>query len=280
MKDFAATTPTGQAAGEVSDAARAAADSRSMDAVARAGLTARGVVYILMGVLALLIARGGHAEVDQKGALAQLLLKPYGKWLVGLLAVGFACYALWRLLEAAFGVTGEKSSMGPRMRSFARGLIYAFLTYTAVSVFMGSREPQSTQQRDYARNVMAYTGGRWLVGLVGLVIVVVGVVAVNEGISFRFMRYFQADSLSPRVRDWIRGLGRIGTIARGFVFTLTGVLVISAAWTHDAAKASGLDAALKTLRDRPFGGLLLGLTATGLIIFGIYGLAEARYRRV
>lgn len=266
--------------GPVSDTARQAANSRQMDWIARIGLTARGVVYLLMGILALLIARGAHAEVDQKSVLAQVLAKPYGSWIVGLLAVGFASYALWRLAEAAFGVTGEGRTTGPRVQSLVRGMIYAFLSYTAISVLQGSRRTQVTQQQGYATDVMSHPGGRWVVGLVGLAIALVGLAAMNEGIRLRFMRFFPAGNLPPRLRAWIRGVGRIGTIGRGFVFTLTGMLVISAAWTHNAAKASGLDGALKTLRDRPFGGLLLGLAATGLIIFGAYGLAEARYRRV
>jgi hypothetical protein len=118
------------------------------------------------------------------------------------------------------------------------------------------------------------------VGLAGLGIAVAGTTMVVGGARFTFMRYLPAVGLAPRVRAWIRSLGRIGTIARGLVFTLTGTLVVAAAWTYDAAKASGLDGALKTLRDRPFGGALVGLAAVGLIVFGVYGLAEARYRRV
>jgi len=264
----------------VTGAIARAADSRPVDWIARAGLTARGVVYILMGVLAVLVARGAQANVDQKGALAQVLTKPYGGWVVGLLAIGLAGYALWRLSEAAFGVTGAGRKTGPRVQSLARGLIYAFLAYTAVSLLQGSRTAQGTQQQGYAAEVMAQPGGRWAVGLAGLTVAVAGLVMVVEGVKLKFMRYFPAGGMSARLREWIRDLGRIGTIARGLVFALTGVLVVSAAWTYDAAKASGLDGALQTLRDRPYGELLLTLAGVGLLIFGIYGLAEARYRRV
>ena len=263
----------------VSDAAEQAADSRSMNWIARAGLTARGVVYILIGVLALLIARGGAAAADQKGALAQVLAKPYGKWNVGLLAVGFAGYALWRLSEAAFGVTGEDRKAGPRLQSFARAFIYGFLAYTAVSVLQGSRRSQGTQQQGYAAQTMAHSGGRLAVGLVGLATVAVGLYLVSEGARLTFMKHFPA-GLAPHLQTGLRNLGRVGTIARGLVFALTGALVTSAAWTYEPAKARGLDGALKTLRDRPYGGLLLGIAAAGLIVFGVYGLCEARYRRV
>ncbi|HUX65607.1 MAG TPA: DUF1206 domain-containing protein [archaeon] len=245
--------------------------------VARIGLTARGLVYILLGVLALLVARGAHAEVDQGGVLAQILVKPDGKWLVGALAVGFASYALWRFWEALSHPTGGHK-VRTKFVSFVRGVIYAGLAYTAIAVLHGSRQHQSTQQRDYAGSIMSHTGGRWLVGLVGFVLLVVGMTEIAEGIKLKFLRYFHLQELSSRVRRWIRDLGRIGTVARGFVFSITGLLVIAAAWTHDASKATGLDGALKTLREQPFGGLLLGVVAAGLVIFGIYGLSEARYR--
>jgi hypothetical protein len=248
--------------------------------IARAGLTARGVVYLLMGVLAFMIAAGAQAEVDQKSALSKVITQPFGTALVALIGLGFAAYSLWRLLESAFGVTGERRAMKPRIQSLIRGLIYAFLASTAFSVFRGSRESQSSQQRDYASQVMSHPGGRWLVGVLGLAVLAAGLVSINEGFRCGFMRGYQEGSLSPLMRRWIRNLGRIGTVARGIVFALTGLLVISAAWTHDAAKASGLDTTLKTLRDRPHGGLILGIAAVGLIIFGIYALAEARYRRV
>ncbi|HVB27737.1 MAG TPA: DUF1206 domain-containing protein [Mycobacteriales bacterium] len=273
------TRTASAAAGQVSAVAEQAANSRAMVWVARAGLTARGLVYLLMGILALLVARGGHAHVDQKGALSQVLREPFGGWDVGLLAVGFAGYALWRLSEAAFGVTGESGKAGPRVKSLARALAYGFLAFTAVSLLLGSRQPQGTRQRAYAAVVMSHPGGRWLVGLVGVAIAVVGLAMVVEGVTLKFLRYFPA-GLSPRVRAAIRQLGRVGSIARGLVFTLTGGLVVVAAWTYQPAKASGLDGALKTLRDRPYGGPLLGLAAIGLIVFGVYGLGEARYRRV
>lgn len=247
---------------------------------ARIGLTARGIVYILMGFLAFLIAGSSHAEVDQKSALDKVLLRPGGKLLVGLMAIGFACYALWRFFESASGVTGEHGGMGYRLISFVRGLIYSSLAFTAISVFNGSHQHQSTQQRGYAIDVMSRPGGRVVVGLLGLIIVAIGFIGLNEGMKFKFMRYFQGQNLSPVARTWIRGLGRIGITARGFVFVIVGILLIFAAWTHNATKATGLDGALKTLRSQPFGGLLLGVVASGLVIFGIYGLAEARYRHI
>lgn len=262
----------------IAHAGREASNSRQMKWAARAGLTARAVVYLLIGVLAVLVAQGRSGEVDQKGALAEVISHPFGGWVVGLAAVGFAGYALWRLSEAAFGVVGEGRAVGPRVQSLARGLIYAFLAYSAVSLLQGSNTGQSSQQKGYAAAVMAHPGGRLVVGIAGAVVVGVGVALIVEGLRLKFMRNFEG--LPARARSLVTQLGRVGTTARGLVFALTGALVVAAAWTYDANKAGGLDGALKTLRDQPFGPVLLALVGLGLVAFGLYGLAEARYRRV
>lgn len=268
------------AAREVVSTVRAGAESRPLGWAARLGLTARGVVYLLMGLLAVLVARGTPAEVDQKGALTQVVAHPYGELVVAVLAVGFAGYALWRLSEAAFGVSGEGRRVGPRVQSLVRGLVYVGLAVSAVALLRGSRTSQASQQQGLTARAMEQPGGRWLVAAVGVVVLGVGVVLVVEGVRLRFMRYFPAGALSAGVRHVVRVLGAVGTVARGAVFALTGALVVAAAWTFDPAKASGLDGALKTLRDQPFGPLLLTAAGAGLVAFGLYGLAEARYRRV
>lgn len=274
------STGIAQGHSRLSGRARELAGAEPMNWAARAGLTARGAVYLLIGLLALLVAQGHRAAVDQKGALAQVLAKPYGGWVVGLLAVGFALYALWRLSEAAFGVAGEGRKAGPRVQSLVRGLAYLFLAYTAVSLIQGSRQGQSAQQKGWTAQTMAHPGGRWIVLIVGAAVVVVGLVMVGEGVRLKFMRYFPAGAIPDRARNAVKQLGRIGTVARGLVFALAGALTVAAAWTYDPSKAAGLDGALKTLRDQPYGPYLLGAAGLGLIAFGVYGLAEARYRRV
>ena len=113
-----------------------------------------------------------------------------------------------------------------------------------------------------------------------MVIVIAGVVLVLEGIRRKFLKFLQLGQLSPRARRIVEWLGMIGTAARGAVFALAGVLVIDAAVTYNPAKAGGIDKALLTLRSQPFGEFLLIIAALGLIIFGLYGLCEARWRRV
>ena len=127
---------------------------------------------------------------------------------------------------------------------------------------------------------MQHTTGRVLVGVVGLVIVACGIALVVEGARKKFMKYLQTARMSARLRRVVELLGMTGSIARGLVFALVGVLVIDAAVTHKASESGGIDKALLTLRDQPFGEFLMLLAALGLLIFGVYGLCEARWRKV
>jgi hypothetical protein len=265
----------------VTHRARRASDSRAANLLARAGLTARGVIYLLIGWVALLVALGHSSrEPDQRGALQLLASKPYGLVSLWLLGLGFAAYALWRLSEAAFGVTGEPRGAGPRLKSVGRALIYAGFAYLTFEVISGSRRSQSRQQQDMTATVMQHPEGRWLVGLVGLIVVIIGLALVGQGAGRKFMKYLRTAQMSLRTRRAVELLGVIGTVARGLVFALAGALVVDAAITHRASESGGIDKALLTLRNQPFGEVLMVLAALGLAVFGIYGLCEARWRRV
>jgi hypothetical protein len=265
----------------VTASARRASDSPAARALARAGLTARGVIYILIGWVAILVALGESSrQADQQGALQLLARQPYGLVSLWLIGIGFAAYALWRLSEAAFGVTGEGNGAGPRLKSLARAVIYAGFAYLTFQVISGSAGSQTKKQQDLTAKVMHHSGGRWLVGLVGLIIVIAGLTLVFEGIRRKFMKFLETSRMSLRTRRIVERLGVTGTIARGVVFALVGVLVVEAAVTYKPAKAGGIDKALLTLRNQPFGEFLLILAALGLIVFGIYALCEARWRKV
>jgi hypothetical protein len=266
------------AATDVAEAARSASDSRPLGWLARLGLTGRGLVYLVMGWLAILLAAGSSTHVDQRGALVEVLSAPFGTALVLVMAGAFLAYAVWRFSEAAFGVTGDGKGALPRVTSFVRGLVYLVLAFTSLELLLGARGTQAGQQGHLAGTVMQHTGGRWLVGLVGAAILVVGLVMVREGWSAKFMRYF--GSLPQGTRTPIIWLGRVGTVARGLVFAVAGVLVLAAAWTANPAKAGGVDVAVRTLLARPYGPALVTLLGAGLMVFGVYALAESIWRRV
>jgi Domain of Unknown Function (DUF1206) len=272
---------TSASAARVTRKARRASGSPAAHFLARAGLTARGVIYILVGVVAVLVALGQSSrEADQSGALQLLAGKSYGLVALWLLGIGFAAYALWRLSEAAFGVTGEPPGAGPRLKSLARSVIYAGLAYLTFEVISGSGSSQRQRQQDVTGTVMQHPAGRWVVGLAGLIVVVCGLVLTFEGVRKKFMKFLRTAEMSPRTRRVVKVLGMTGTIARGLVIALVGVLVIDAAITHKASESGGIDKALLTLRNQPFGEVLMLVAALGLVVFGVYGLCEARWRKV
>ena len=218
------------------EAAEDVAESRPIGWAARLGLTARAIIYLLMGSLGVAIALGRSSKpADQQGAVAEVVSHPYGTVLAWLLVVGLAGYSLWRFSEAAFGVTGEGDGAAPRLQSLARAVTYAVLTASALAVVRGSGSSQSSQQRDLTARTLAHAYGQWVVGAVGVAIVVVGFTLVIQGARATFMRYFRG--VPPGIHTMVERLGQIGSVARGLVFCLVGALVISAAWTYDPNRA-------------------------------------------
>jgi hypothetical protein len=261
--------------------ARRASNSKTMAVLARFGLAARAFVYLVIGWLAIQIALGrGNHEANQRGALADIAQHSYGIVLLWILGIGFVAYAIWRLSEAASGTAAEGDKAGARVQSLVRGIVYAALCAATFSFIAGaSKEGQSQQQATLTARVMKHGDGRWLVGLIGLIVVVVGAGMIVEGVTRKFQKQLRMDELKGMSRTIVVWLGMIGTIARGVVFAIAGALVIDAAVTFNAAKSTGLDGALRTLADRPYGPWLLGIVAFGLIAFGLYGFAAARWAK-
>jgi hypothetical protein len=268
---------TGMATGSMRHVAR----SDVMRGLARLGLAARATLYLLIGWLALLLARGVPKQAtDQRGAMQAVVSHRGGSILLWIIAIGLLGYALWRWSEAAFGVVGEGRKAGPRAHSFVRGCIYAFFAFTAFNLLAHSAgKSQASQQQDWTAKTMAHSGGRLLVGVVGAVVIIVGLELIREGITRKFEKYLAMQKMSPDTRRVVVFLGVVGTTARGAVFALTGVFILRAALTYDASKARGLDGALRTLAAGTGGAWLLAAAAVGLIVFGIYGYAEAIWRR-
>jgi len=260
---------------------RQVARSEPMRGLARWGLAARATIYVLIGWLALMLARGLPTKpTDQRGALQELASKPGGSLLLWVITIGLAGYALWRWSEAAFGVVGEGRMWGPRIQSFVRGCIYAFFAFSAFKLLEHGRgKSQARQEQDWTATIMAHSGGRVLIGVVGGIVVVVGLMLIREGITKKFEKYLDMQRMGPRVRPLVEVLGMVGTIARGAVFAFAGVFVVRAALTYDATKARGLDGAMRSLAGASGGDWLLAAAAVGLMVFGSYGYAEAVWRR-
>jgi hypothetical protein len=265
-------------------AARRAAANPWSERLARLGLGARGVLFVVIGILALRVALG-HSEdqASQNGALQEIAAKPGGQVLVWIIAIGLIGYSLWRLLSAAFGPVADPvaTDAKQRVKALAEGIGYGAVAVIAVKVAVGSGSSSSGGggQKQTAM-VLSWPGGQFLVGAVGLIIIGVGAFFVYDGWKADFTKELKLGGMSPTARKTVIALGRFGRIAQGLVFGIIGVLVLVAAVQYDPNRARGLDGALKTLAGEPYGPWLLGLVALGFIAYGLYGLAESKLRRV
>ena len=272
------TAREAEAAGE--DVAR----SRQLEWLARAGLVARGVVYGLIGILAIKVAFGAGGETtDQQGALKSIAGQPFGKVLLVLVAIGLAGYALWRLVRAAIGhgpETGEDDAKD-RISGVVSGIAYGALCFTAVKILIGSSSSSSSSKTEKATGgVLDWPLGRYLVIVAGLVVLGVAVDQALKGIKQKFREDAKTGEMSPRVDQAYTAVGVVGHLARAVVFALIGWFVIKAAIDYDPDKAVGLDQALAKLSSSAFGPVVLGIVAAGLIAFACYSVLDARYRRV
>jgi Domain of Unknown Function (DUF1206) len=265
-------------------AGRRVANSQAMRFLARAGLIARGVLYVLIGWLAVQIAVGhSRQQADQTGALHAVAATPVGGVVLWLLAVGFAGMALWRLSEAIYGTPGQAGRKpSARWSAFARGVAYGVITYGVLKFAIGAGAPQSSdkQSADLTATAMTYPGGQALVIVVGLALVGAGGYLAYQAWRKEFLKGMQLGQLRARDRRIVTWLGEAGGIARGIVFGAVGVFLVIAAVQAKPQQAKGVDSALRALAATPLGPWLLVLVALGLIMFGVFSWCEARWIRL
>ncbi|MGV9255133.1 DUF1206 domain-containing protein [Streptomyces sp. NPDC003697] len=264
--------------------ARRAAKGSVTRGAARAGLTARGVIYLLVGVLALRIAFGdGSRQADRNGALQAIAGEPFGAVLLWALGLGLAGMALWRLSEAVFGSVGpEGRSAKKRLLAVGRFVFYVFVAGSVLAFAAGSGGPRSSdeQSRDVTAKVLEMPGGRWIVGVVGAGIVVAGVWIGVQAVRRKYHKKLRLGEMSARTRRLVDVAGVGGGAARGLVFAAAGAFAIRAAVDYRPERAKGLDDTLRSFSDTPLGPWLLVLVAAGLVLFGLFSFALARWRRV
>jgi hypothetical protein len=274
----ASGTPIGHAQAKGDDIAR----SRTFEWLARAGLVARGVIYAIIGILAIKLALGDGGETtNQNGALETISKQPFGKALLILMAIGLAGYAIWRLVRAAIGHGPESADdTKERLDGLASGIAYGALCITAVSIVIGSGGGGSGSPDKATGGVLGWPGGQILVAIAGLVVIGVGVQQGYKGITRKFLEKSKTEQMSESVERWFTALGVFGHLARMVVFALIGYFFIRAAIDYDPDKAVSLDGALTAVGQASYGPILLGIVAAGLIGFAGYSVADARYRKV
>jgi hypothetical protein len=277
-EDLSARMPVRQAQAKGDDVAR----SRQFEWLARAGLFTRGVIYAIIGILAIKLALGDGGKVtNQQGAIETIAKQPFGKALLILVAVGLAGYAIWRLVRAAVGHGPEASDdTKERVDGLFSGIGYALLCVTAVSILIGAGSGGSAGPGKATGGVLDWPAGQILVGIAGLIIIGVGLQQGYKGITRKFLEDSKTEQMSERVQRPYTALGVFGHLARMVVFVLIGYFLLRAAIDYDPDKAVGLDGALTRLAHASYGPLLLGIVAAGLIGFAAYSIVDSRYRKV
>lgn len=287
MSDTASGSASGTASGTAGTAsgtagkARQVANSDALKVGARIGLVAYGVTHLVVAWLALQVAfGGGNQRTDQNGAFQTIASKPFGQVLLWILALGFLAVALWRLSQAVFaaaGVQDRKEQVKKRVQSGATAVLFLALTVLAVRTAVGGGSGGGGQQA--AAGVLGWPGGQFLVGAVGLGILVVAVMKARNGWQKKFLEEMDLPS-DRKVRQTAERLGQVGSVAKAVALGLIGILVMVAAVRFDPSKANGLDPALKALAGEPYGMFLLAAVALGLAAYGAFCFFDARYHRV
>jgi hypothetical protein len=258
---------------DVRQAASRAGDHPVLESAARLGYVVNGLVHLLIAWLALQVAWGGSGgSADQSGAMQTLAGNDIGKVLLWIAVVGFLGLGLWQVTEVIVG----RGKTSDRVKAAAKAVVYLFLTFSFFTYARGGSTSSSSQQSvDFTESLMGQPFGRILVGAVGVAVVAVGIYHVYKGAKKKFL-----EDLREHPDQWVVRAGQFGYIARGVAFGLVGGLFILAAVRTQPDKATGLDGALRTLRDAPYGQILLTIVALGFISFAVYLFARAKYARV
>ena len=250
---------------------------------ARVGYVAKGVVYLLVGGLAALAAAGlGGDHAGTKAAINQLVHRPFGDTMLGLLGIGLFAYALWRLLQALLDT--EEVGRGfkglvTRLGFAISGLIHASLgTYCLDLLRHAAMASGEAETQDRTALLMSHGGGVILVFAVGLVFLGIGLRQLWRALARTYLGNWHHRQMSTGQRRLFEGITRWGLSARGVVFLIIGLFLCIAAWRTDPSQAQGLGGALAVLAAQPFGPWLLGAVALGLFGYGLYCLINAGFR--
>jgi hypothetical protein len=246
-------------------------------AAARVGLASQGVLYIVVGMLALNIVFGDDAQADQHGAISAVASQPLGKVLLFILTGGVAAHAIWRGTKA-IRTDDEKPK---QLADAARAVMYAVFTFACIHVLIDAKASDGgggENERRATGTVLDWPGGRWVVVLAGLVVVGAGVWQWRQPFTQRFNEKLQLSGLDEGWRKVITALGIAGFIARGIALSLIGWFLIQAAIDDAPDEAGGLDHALHSLASEHAWRLVL--VAFGLFAFGLFRIVDGALRRV
>lgn len=253
--------------------ARQAADHPALTWAARIGFVVTGLLHIMIGWIALKVATGsGGGEASNSGAMAQIASTPGGQALLWIMTVGLVGLGLWHL--CGLFVSEETKD---KAKNVILGIVYLSLSISTFKFASGGSSSDGQKATSVTAKVMQMPGGVILLAIAGLIIIGVGAYNVYAGVTKRFEEKLRAGSTGGKVGSAIILSGMAGYIARGLAFAVLGIMVIWAGFSTDPQKASGLDSALRTIGQQPFGAVLLIVVALGFVLYGVFSIARAKY---
>lgn len=267
---------------------RANVSSRSawVEKAARAGYAAKGVIYALVGGLAIasVVGASGSGQVaGSQEAVQTIGQQSFGQLLLVLIGVGLLGYALWRFIQAYYDPENEAAEKGgtlKRVGYVASGVVHTSLAIAALQMAIGSGSRSGSEDSYLAKLIGVDTIGPILAVLAGLSILGFAAYELYKGITASFGDELETEEIPHEARSWVVRIGRVGLIARGVVFILIGIGVTKAGLSASPTQTNSIGEALRDIGAETYGAILLVLVAGGLAAYGAYQVVLARYRRI
>ncbi|TDQ40836.1 DUF1206 domain-containing protein [Aureibacillus halotolerans] len=250
----------------------------------RFGYMAQGVVYGLIGVLALMAAFGsGGQTTGQSGALQSVANMPFGSVLLWVIGIGLIGYVVWEIVKCFKDPENRGSDAKGiiiRIGYFISGIIYGAIAFNAIKLAIGSGGSDGGGQQTLSAKLLSQPFGQWIIGIVGVVIIGYGLYEFISGYKKTFMSKFKTSEMNQQETKIARKAGKMGLMARGTVLAMVGYFFIQTAITANPDETKGLGGALSELAQQPYGTWLLALVALGLVLYGIYSIIRGRYEHM
>ncbi len=266
----------------------------SLVTLCRLGWVAKGVVYLVVGVLAVPIAIDGlrgdntqssSGEASQTGAVGKIAETSFGTVTLWVIAIGLALYVLWRLISIVLPAENTAKAWFTRLGYLVSALVYSALAWTALQFAQqkpaaAGAESEDAKVERYTRELMEKTGGRWLVGAIGVVLIGVGLYFLVKGLMATFRDELEPGDVGPFSHETIVLLGRVGWAGRGVLMSLVGWFLLDAAIKFRPDEAKGFDGALRDATSSTLGALLVGFAAVALVVYGLFCAVSAPRQRL